>query len=126
MNNSNSNNQSNDDHVCSDIDIFQEEEFKALGEDLTQGKKNKMNKAVKQLMHYEPLFWKWLARRKCETRRPNGPRVITWGKYKGTEIRKLPSDYVEWIVNKSDCPDGVKQYIYDQYNGNQSPKSDKQ
>ncbi len=44
-------------------------------------------------------------------------RLITFGKHKGTPIRDLPADYVDWLTSeKSNCPPQVKRYIRNEFN----------
>jgi exodeoxyribonuclease X len=30
------------------------------------------------------------------------PKIITFGKHKGTEIKDLPADYVQWLLRQDD------------------------
>lgn len=37
--------------------------------------------------------------------------LITWGKHKGTPIRDLPQDYVDWVLANKKIPEGVRDFI---------------
>ena len=43
----------------------------------------------------------------------NGKPVITVGKHAGTPVKDLPSNYVEWLVFRSEFPNSVKTLVTD-------------
>lgn len=43
----------------------------------------------------------------------NGVPTITVGKHAGTPVKSLPSNYVEWLVFRSEFPDSVKRLVTD-------------
>lgn len=40
-----------------------------------------------------------------------GGYKLTFGKFKGKELRKIPNYYLKWLVNTEDCPQEVKKYL---------------
>jgi len=39
--------------------------------------------------------------------------LMPFGKYKGTEMEKVPAGYLIWIYENNKCTDEVKEYIED-------------
>jgi exodeoxyribonuclease X len=47
----------------------------------------------------QPLTWEWVWQRSEEARIP---KVMTFGKHKGTSIKDIPADYKGWLLKQPD------------------------